>query len=98
MIKKFNYETSNFKRTFDCYDHVDCFNYLDTHDLLKLYKHGYSKVTDHACREIRHKRLDRYSAHNLVLNYERRTLKYVKYFCEWLNIDKGSYNFLMNSL
>ena len=76
--------------------HFQEMHVLNLHDILKLYKHGYSKVTDHACREIRHKRLDRYNAQNLVLNYEIKTLKYIKYFCEWLNIDKGSYNFLMN--
>ena len=35
-----------------CYDHVDCYNYMNIHDYLKLCKHGYSKVTDHTCREI----------------------------------------------
>ena len=36
MIKKYDYKTSSFHRTFDCYDFVDCFNYMDLHDLLKL--------------------------------------------------------------
>jgi N-acetyl sugar amidotransferase len=96
MIKKYNFKTSKNHRSFDTYDHIDCYNYFDTHDLLKLYKHGYSKVTDHACREIRHKRLNKVDAHNLVLNYEQKPLKFKKYFCEWLNIEKNSYNFLMN--
>ena len=59
MIAAHKYQSCKFARTFDCYDHVDCFNYMNVHDLLKLYKHGYSKVTDHACREIRHGRLNR---------------------------------------
>ena len=59
MIEKFGYLTSKFSRTFDCYDFVDCYNYMNIHDILKLYKHGYSKVTDHATREIRHGRLSR---------------------------------------
>lgn len=96
MIKKFNFKTSKNHRSFETYDHVDCYNYFDTHDLLKLFKHGYSKVTDHACREIRHKRLDRASAQNLVLSYERKQLKYISYFCDWLNIDKSAYNFLVD--
>ena len=32
------------------------------HDVLKYYKSGFSKVTDHACREIRYGRLNRYTA------------------------------------
>ena len=59
MIDKYGYLTSDFSRTFDRYDYVDCYNYMNLHDILKLYKHGYSKVTDHACREIRHNRLDK---------------------------------------
>jgi hypothetical protein len=54
MVRMYDYMGASFARTFDTYDFVDCFNYMDIHDILKLYKHGYSKVTDHACREIRH--------------------------------------------
>ena len=50
MIRKFDYKSAAFNRTFDTYDHVDCFNFMDLHDYLKLPKHGYSKVTDHASR------------------------------------------------
>ena len=50
--KRYNYKPSLFTRTFDTYDYPDCFNYMTLHDILKLYKHGYSKVTDHAVREI----------------------------------------------
>ncbi len=96
MIKKFNFKTSKNHRSFETYDHVDCYNYFDTHDLLKLFKHGYSKVTDHACREIRHRRLDRAYAQSLVLNYEKKQLKYISQFCEWLNIDMTAYNFLID--
>ena len=53
MVKTHQYKGARFARTFDTYDHVDCYNFMDFHDHLKLAKHGYSKVTDHACREIR---------------------------------------------
>tara|TARA_A100001011_G_scaffold393858_1_gene484801 strand:- start:1869 stop:3128 length:1260 start_codon:yes stop_codon:yes gene_type:complete len=96
MIKKFNFKTSENHRSFESYDHVDCYNYHDTHDILKLYKHGYSKVTDHACREIRHKRLSREDAQKLVLKYEKKKLKYTNLFCEWLNIDKTAFKFLID--
>ncbi|MDC3164143.1 N-acetyl sugar amidotransferase [Prochlorococcus sp. AH-716-F13] len=97
MIKKYRYETSSFKRTFDCYDHVDCFNYMDMHDLLKLYKHGYSKVTDHATREIRHKRLTRTQGYALVRKYELKNIEYSDLIYKWLGISKHSFDSILNS-
>jgi len=96
MIDKYDYKTSSFSRTFDCYDYVDCFNYLDIHDLLKLYKNGYSKVTDHACREIRFKRISKEQGLNLVNHYERKPIKYLKNFCNWLEISPEALNFVIN--
>ena len=96
MIKKYNYKTSKFIRTFDCYDYVDCFNYMDIHDLLKFYKHGYSKVTDHACREIRFGRITRSMGLKLVNYYQFKETKYEKLFADWLNIPLKSLKFIQN--
>ena len=96
MIKRYNFKTSKNHRSFETYDHVDCYNYFDIHDLLKMYKHGYSKVTDHATREIRHKRLTREEGHSLVIKYEKTKIKYEKYFSEWLDIDKTAFHFLLD--
>ena len=84
MIREFDYKSSSFGRTFDCYDHVDCFNFMDLHDVLKLYKHGYSKVTDHASREIRFGRLTREEGIALVRKYEHMPLHFDNLFCEWI--------------
>ena len=62
-------------RTFDTYDHVDCYNYMHIHDLLKLYKCGYSKITDHVCREIRHKRITRENGIKLIKFYENQKVQ-----------------------
>jgi len=96
MIREYDYRTSSFNRTFDCYDYVDCFNYMDLHDLLKLYKHGYSKVTDHATREIRFGRLSRNQGLALVRSYEQAPLKYKDQFCEWLGITPRSLQFMLD--
>jgi len=96
MIKTYDYMTASFNRTFDCYDYLDCYNYMDLHDLLKLYKHGYSKVTDHACREIRFGRLDRIKAKNLVCFYQHKELKYLNLFSEWLGIPIKSLDIILN--
>jgi N-acetyl sugar amidotransferase len=95
MIRDCSYETAAFDRTFDCYDFVDCFNYMGLHDVLKLHKHGYSKVTDHACREIRFGRISREQGLSLVRKHEQASAKYVTEFCEWLGINPHSLQFVL---
>ncbi|MES2510115.1 MAG: N-acetyl sugar amidotransferase [Pseudomonadota bacterium] len=97
MIRDFDYGTARFSRTFDCYDFVDCFNYMNLHDQLKLYKHGFSKVTDHACREIRHGRLTRSQGVALVKQYEQVSPEYTDLFCNWLGVKPRSLQFLMDN-
>lgn len=96
MMGTHAYQTSSFPRTFDCYDHVDCFNYMGLHDLLKLYKHGYSKVTDHASREIRHGRMTREEGLALVRHHEQLPPAYLEQFCEWLGITPASLHFMLD--
>lgn len=96
MMATHGYRTAPFARTFDCYDHVDCWNYMDLHDLTKLYKHGYSKVTDHACREIRHGRLTREQGETLVARHEHAALQHEAKFCEWLGVDPGGLHFMLD--
>jgi N-acetyl sugar amidotransferase len=96
MIREYDYKTASFARTFDCYDYVDCFNYMSLHDQLKLYKHGYSKVTDHATREIRHGRLTREEGIELVQFHEQATVEYLQLFLDWLGITQRSSQFIMD--
>ncbi len=97
MIKEYGYLAARFNRTFDTYDHVDCYNFMFLHDWLKYIKHGYSKVTDHACREIRHGRLTRSHASFLVEKYQKQPVLHIDKFCEWLNIKHSSLNFILNT-
>lgn len=96
MIDMHGYRSSEFPRTFDTYDHVDCYNFMDLHDHLKLLKHGYSKVLDHASREIRHGRLSREQGMQLVRKHEQAPLGHVSKFCEWLGINVISLQFMLN--
>lgn len=50
------------ERTFDTYDRVDDLAYMGFHDMLKVARHGYGRVTDSLCREIRFGRIDRQTA------------------------------------
>jgi hypothetical protein len=96
MITQYSYQTASFSRTFDCYDHGDCFNFINLHDQLKLFKHGYSKVTDHASREIRHGRISRDEGLSLVRHYELQPIRYSDLFCEWLGVTKRGLQFLVD--
>lgn len=96
MMREYDYETASFDRTFDCYDHIDCFNYLGVHDLLKLYKHGYSKVTDHASREIRFGRLTREQGLSLVRAHEQRRPFHSELFAQWLGATPRSLEFMFD--
>ena len=59
----------NFYKIKECL--FDYFKYMNIHNVLKLYEHGYSKVTDHVCCEIRHKRFNREDCLALVRKYEK---------------------------
>ncbi len=96
MIKKYGYSATNLNRTFDTYNYIDCFNYSNLHDFLKLCKHGYSKVLDDACREIRYKRITRAQGLHLVRKYELNKLRNLNQFCDWVGISEQSLNFVID--
>jgi N-acetyl sugar amidotransferase len=96
MVQTHGYKSARFERSFDTFDHVDCYNFLDLHDYLKLVKHGYSKVTDHASREIRHGRLTRDQALRLVHHHMQAPLRHIDLFCDWLGIDARALQFIVD--
>ena len=98
MVKLFGYESTAFSRTFDTFDHGDCYNYMNLHDHIKLIKTGYSKVTDHATREIRHGRLSRETASKLVSFYQHQPFQFDELFYEWLGVKENSFHFVLSHL
>lgn len=96
MVKFYGYESATFLRTFDTFDHVDCYNFMNLHDQIKYLKTGYSKVTDHATREIRHGRISRNQALSLVNFYESQPYNYDELFYNWLDVKKNSLDFVFN--
>ena len=94
MIKKLGYETALQNRTFDLYNDVDCWNYSDVHDYLKVLKHGYGKVVDHACREIRLRYMTRSEGICLVKKYQNRQMRHLPLFLSWLKITKNAFHFI----
>lgn len=96
MIELYDYETTLQTKTFDTYNDVDCFNYSDIHDYIKYIKHGYGKVTDHVCREIRLKRMSRDYGLSLVNIYSSLTPKNLNLFLNWIGITENSFQYLMD--
>jgi hypothetical protein len=78
------------QRTFDTYNDIDCFHYSGLHDAIKRRKHGYGKVTDHACRELRLKRLTREQAQQLVSRYDAIAPSDTPLFLRWAGMDEQS--------
>ncbi len=96
MIKKYGYETALQNRTFDNYNDIDCWNYSDVHDYIKLLKHGYSKVIDHASRDIRLNLMSREEGIKMALKYSQKQPLNLPLFLEWLGITENSFNYIID--
>ena len=71
---------------------------MNLHDVLKNNKNGYGKVTDHVCREIRHKRISKVKGLNLINYYSSQKPLYLDLFCDWFGTKRGSLDFIINDL
>lgn len=96
MVADFGFKGTLLSRTFDRFDHADCYVYSNLHDVLKLYKHGYSKVTDQVCREIRFGRLTREQGLKIVQYYENQPPQNLDLFCKWLGVNERALLFAAN--
>ena len=95
MSKIAGYGSAKMQRTFDIYDHVDDWHYMGLHDLIKYQKHGLSKVVDQACREIRHGRLTREQASQIVMIKSKENAQHTNLFCQWLGIETKELEFMI---
>jgi N-acetyl sugar amidotransferase len=95
MVKQAGYQSASMPRTFDVYDHVDDWHYMGMHDWIKQKKHGYGRVLDQVCREIRYHRLTRIEALALVQKFQTQSGKADDLLFEWLGIDKSGFHFLL---
>lgn len=88
MIEMYGYESAVQQRTFNTYEDVHCFHSAGLHDYIKYIKLGYSKVTDHACREIRLKRMTREEGIELVQKYCTVEPDDLPMFLDWVDMTK----------
>jgi N-acetyl sugar amidotransferase len=91
MIKLYGYESATQQRTFDTYNDVDSFHYSGLHDYIKFLKWGYGKVTDHASREIRLKRLTREEGIQWVAQYHAVKPDDLPLFLKWINMEEKEF-------
>ena len=96
MIRKYGYETALQTRTFDTYNNVDCWNYSDVHDYIKVIKHGYGKVVDHACREIRLRNMSRAMGIKLVKKHMVAKPRNIQLYLDWLGITKNAFHYIID--
>jgi N-acetyl sugar amidotransferase len=91
MIDTYGYESSVQQRTFNTYEDVHCFHSAGVHDYIKYLKYGYSKVTDHATREIRLKRMTREEGISKVLEYSERSPADLSLFLDWAEMSEREF-------
>ena len=90
MIDLYGYESRAQNRTFNTYEDVHCHLSASIHDYIKYIKLGYSKVTDHASREIRLKRMTRDEGIEMVRKYSSLEPNEddLNLFLKWADIDR----------
>ena len=91
MIDNYGYESAVQQRTFNTYEDVHCFHSAGLHDYIKYLKYGYSKVTDHANREIRLKRMTREEGLAKVDEYTERLPADLPLFLDWVGMNEREF-------
>jgi N-acetyl sugar amidotransferase len=99
MIQRFGALGATNPRTFDTYDRIDDMTYMSIHDVLKFYLHGYSRVTDNLCREIRFGRITREDAlaveHHYQADYPEEE---IRTFLDWLGMEYSAFEWYAEKL
>jgi len=88
MIQIYGYEAAVQQRTFNTYEDVHCTHSAGLHDYIKYLKLGYGKVTDHASREIRLRRMTREQGIEMVKHYSEIEPADVATFLDWVEMDR----------
>jgi N-acetyl sugar amidotransferase len=88
MIELYDYYTGPLRRTFDTYNDIDDLHFTGAHDVIKFHKHGYGKVTDDACREIRFGRLTREQGIDVVRTHQHREVPNLAALSSFLDLSE----------
>ena len=92
MLARYQYEASPQERTFDTCNDVDCLHHSGLHDWVKLVKCGYGRVSDHATREIRLRRMTREQGLAMVARYQSVAPSDKQTFLDWANLGEAEFD------
>lgn len=88
FVKKLGFQThpTHVEGTYTNFENLDCYS-MTIHDYLKYVKYGFGRGTDHACLDIRLRRLSRPEAVKLVERYDGRlpTIA-LKHFLDYIDM------------
>lgn len=92
--EKYKFEISKepFDRTYRTMSNLDDMHENGVHDYLKYIKFGYGRATDHACKDIRAKKLTRIEAIKLVKKYDHVKPKDLKRWLEYTNTKEKDFD------
>lgn len=96
MVAKYGAFCSDNLRTFDTYERIDDTTYMSIHDIFKYALHGYTRVTDNLCRDIRFGRVSREDA--LILEKYYQSIypeKSISVFLKWLGMNEKALNWIL---
>jgi N-acetyl sugar amidotransferase len=96
MIEKYGYETNEQERTFNRYESIYCANNASVHDYIKYLKYGYGKVSDHAARDIRLKRISKEEGYEYICKYLSVKPQSLTTFLDWLEMDEETFMSIIN--
>jgi N-acetyl sugar amidotransferase len=99
MINRFGALGAKNPRTFDTYDRIDDMTYMSVHDVLKFRLHGYSRVTDNLCREIRFGRISIEDARAVEAHFQvEYPAKEIEAFLHWLGMKSSALDWYVKRL
>lgn len=91
MIYHYGYLSGAQHGSFDTYNDIHCAHYSGIHDYIKFCKFGFGKAVDHACREIRLKRLSRQQAIKRVAQYKHELSPDAEKFLNWIGLSEQEF-------
>ncbi len=90
LIKNYGWrpQETNVEGTFTNWEDLDC-GFMPIHQYFKFIKYGYARATDHAAYEIRHGRMTKSQAKELICEYDwRLPRQYFQEFLDFLEINE----------